>query len=116
MNSYAVLAALALYGCTLGYAVWERSDAIQAKSDLSTLKASYATAAAAAETHAQAIEVAQAIAIQTQSNQAIQQAQDQALQARNQLTEYQAKLAKAASVKDDGHRCAGVVIPGDLIP
>lgn len=116
MNPYALLAALALYGCTLTYAVWERADATKARSDLSTLKASYATQAAAAETHAQAIEAADLKALQSQSAQAIQQAQTQADNAQRNLTAYQAKLAEAASVKDDGHRCAGVVIPKELLP
>jgi len=94
----------------------ERGNAIQAKSDLASLKTSYMLSAEQAQADAAEKEAADKAAIQTQTAQAIQQAQSQALQARNQLTEYQAKLAKAASVKDDGHRCAGIVVPGDLIP
>jgi uncharacterized protein HemX len=105
-----------LLACALLAAGFYRDDAGHWKNEYQTLETSYKTAALAAQTHAQAVEAADLKNLQAQSSQAIQQAQDQALQARNQLTEYQKKLAAAASVKDDGHRCAGVEIPGDLIP
>jgi len=118
LNPYTLLAALALYGCTLTYAVWERGDAIKARSDLSTLKASYATQAAAAETHAQAIEAADLKALNSQSATAIQQATSAANQAQLTAATYKQKLAQLAGKPnlDDGHRCAGVVIPKDLLP
>ena len=116
MNPYALLAALALYGCTLTYAVWERADAIKARADLSTLKASYATQAAAAVTHAQAIEAADLKALNAQSTTAIQQAKTQADNAQQQLRNYQARLNADAGMKDPGHVCSGVEVPKDLLP
>lgn len=94
----------------------ERGNAIQAKSDLASLKASYALTAQKAKDDAAKQEAADKAAIQIHTAQAIQQAQTQANNAQSQLRAYQAKLAAAATEKDLGHRCAGVEIPKDLLP
>lgn len=118
MNPWAILAALALYGSTFTYAVWERADAIKARADISTLEASYTTKAAAAVTHAKAMEASDLADLNRQSAQALKQATSAANQAQLTAATYKQKLAQLAGKPnlDDGHRCAGVVIPKELIP
>ena len=116
MNPYAILGVLLAFAGLGTWAVWERGSAEHWKAQYQTLQALYKTAAVAAETHAQAIQAKQTADLQRQSAIAIQQAQTQANNAQSQLRAYQAKLAAAATVKDLGHRCAGVEIPKDLVP
>lgn len=96
--------------------IWERSQAIQARADLSTLKASYATVAANAETHAQAVEAKQDAAIKDKTDKAIQQATYAKNQAQLAAATYTQKLAQLAKQKpaDLPHICANVSMPGDL--
>lgn len=118
MNPWAILAALALYGGTFTYAVWERADAIKARADISTLEASYTTKAAAAEIHAQAVEASDLKARDAESVAAIQQATYAANQAQLAAATYKQKLAQLAGKPnlDLGHQCANVRIPDELVP
>ncbi len=115
MNPWAILAALALYGGTFTYAVWERADAIKARADLTTLEASYQTAAVAAVTHAKAMEASDLADLNRQSSQALRQAQAQTATAQSQLQAYLAK-GKQSKQTDLGHQCFNVAIPADLLP
>ena len=115
MNPWAILAALALYGGTFTYAVWERADAIKARADISTLEASYATKAAAAVTHAKAMEAADLADLNRQSAQALRQAQTQTATAQSQLQAYLAK-GKQSKQTDMGHAWFYVAVPVDELP
>lgn len=116
MNSYAVLGTLLAFAGLGSYAVWERGDAANWHEKFTSLQASYQQTADKAKADAQAQEQKDIAALNLQSSQALSNAQSGKQQAENQLKQYQAKLAAAASDKDDGHRCAGVVIPQDLLP
>lgn len=116
MNSYGLVGGLLIMAGLGSWAVWERGTAEHWHSQFVSLQASYSQAADKARADALAQEAKDKAALETQSSKAIQQAQSQAQQAQNQLKSYQAKLAAAATVKDLGHRCAGVEIPKDLIP
>lgn len=118
MNPYNIIGALVLLLASFSYAFWQRGDAIKARADLSTLKASYATQAAAAVTHAQAIEAADLKARDAQAVVAIQQATSAANQAQLTAATYKQKLAQLAGKPklDIGHQCAITTIPTDLLP
>lgn len=116
MNPWGLLAALVLIAGSASAAVWERGEMLTWKAKYNLRVAQEQTAAQQAKDDAAKQEAADLQNLQSQSQQAIQQSQLQTEQARKQLTVYQTKLAAAASVKDDGHRCAGIEIPKDLIP
>lgn len=86
--------------------------------DLVNLKASYATAAVSAMTHAAAIEAKQDAAIKNQTDKAISQASAATSKANASKAVYDAKLAAIAKQPklDLAHQCAGVKIPSDLLP
>lgn len=86
--------------------------------DLANLKASYATAAVSAVTHAAAVEAKQDAAIKTQTVDALSQASAATSKANASKAVYDAKLAAIAKQRptDLGHACSAVKIPGDLIP
>ena len=117
MNTvYAALASLAIMACLAGWGSWESGKVDKLQGQMDSLKAAYSTAAEKARNDAQIQEAKDLAALKSNSSQAISQAQSGQQQAQNQLKVYQAKLAAAATEKDLGHRCAGVQIPGDLIP
>ena len=113
-NIYAAVALLIML-LALGLGM-EYNSAHDWQNKYNALQTSYQTAALKATQDAQAQEAKDKAAIQTQTDKAIQQAQSQALQARNQLTEYQKRLKADAGMKDLGHVCSGVEIQKDLLP
>lgn len=84
--------------------------------DLANLKASYATAAVSAVTHAAAVEAKQDAAIKTKTYNALSQASATTSKANASKASYEAKLAAIAkqNPKDLPHICANVLIPADL--
>lgn len=114
MRAYLLCALAGMLLITWG--TWERSQAIQARADLSTLKASYATVAANAETHAQAVEAKQDAAIKAKTESVLSVAATAASKANASKAAYDAKLAQLAKQKpaDLPNICANVAMPGDL--
>lgn len=84
--------------------------------DLANLKASYATAAVSAVTHAQAVEAKQDAAIKTQTDKVLSQASAATSKANASKASYDAKLAAIAkqNPKDLPHICANILIPADM--
>lgn len=85
--------------------------------DLANLKASYATAAVSAVTHAQAVEAKQDAAIKTQAQSALLQAAAATSNANASKAVYDAKLAAIAKQPklDLAHQCAITKIPDDIL-
>lgn len=116
MNLYGFLACALLFSGSIGYGFYERGNAESWELKYNQRVSLEQTAAAQAKLDAAAQEKKDLDALNSRSATAISQAQSRAEQAQVNLVEYQKKIKKASGEKDDGHRCAGVEIPSDLLP
>lgn len=116
MNYLAGLLGIALLGAITTSAIY-RSDAADYKSQLVTLKASYAATAQAAKDDAQKQIAADKAENQRRADSSIAQAEAGKKQAQDALSVYLQKGNAASKGKVDmSHACFSVQVPSELLP
>ena len=114
MNYVSILLALSLAAAITTASIY-RADSIRDKAALTTLKAQYATAAAAAITHAAAITAKDTKNLQTQGTTAVASAatKTQAIKVYYK-TIYLPSLTKL-DPKDEASKCANLAVPDSVL-